>query len=204
MRAVERRANLAVVEGARSRVHHGTCPDALDQEGAPVSKPNLKLAAPRLADRESAVASDDKLELKVWLRLLTCTNLIEREVRGKLRESFGTTLPRFDLLAQLDRAPGGLTMGELSSRLMVTNGNVTALADALVGEGLVRREPHPEDRRSLRLHLAPAGKRAFDEMTPAHERWIDAIMADLSRGELAQLMALLGKLKTAARRQRRS
>src|ERR1051325_3801102 len=88
----------------------------------------------RRADRESAVVTDDRVELKVWLRLLTCANLIENRVRGRLRETFATTLPRFDLLAQLDRAPTGLTMGELSSRLMVTNGNVTALADTLVGE----------------------------------------------------------------------
>jgi DNA-binding MarR family transcriptional regulator len=156
----------------------------------------------RLADRESAVGSDDKLELKVWLRLLTCTNLIEGDVRFRLRDAFGTTLPRFDLLAQLDRAPGGLTMGELSSRLMVTNGNVTALANALVREGLVRREKQKQDRRSSRLHLSPDGKRFFDAMTPVHEAWIDGIMAGLSRAELAQLLELLGKLKRAARHSR--
>lgn len=155
------------------------------------------------ADRESAVASEDKLELKVWLRLLTCANLIEGQVRNLLRENFATTLPRFDLLAQLDRAPDGLTMGELSSRLMVTNGNVTALADALVREGLVLRQAHPSDRRSLCLRLSPEGKRVFDTMTPAHEGWIDLMMGELSRDELARLLDLLGKLKRAARRNER-
>jgi DNA-binding MarR family transcriptional regulator len=158
---------------------------------------------PARADRESAVASDDKLELKVWLRLLTCANLIEGQVRNRLRENFATTLPRFDLLAQLDRAPDGLTMGELSSRLMVTNGNVTALADALVREGLVLREAHPSDRRSLCLRLSSEGKRVFDAMTPAHEAWIDLMMGELSRDELARLLDLLGKLKRAARRNER-
>ncbi len=156
----------------------------------------------KLADRESALESDDKLELKVWLRLLTCTNLIEGDVRFRLRDAFGTTLPRFDLLAQLDRAPDGLTMGELSSRLMVTNGNVTALANALVREGLVRRERHPQDGRSSRLHLSPEGKRFFDTMTPVHEAWIDGIMAGMSRTELAQLLELLGKLKKATQHRR--
>jgi len=170
-----------------------------------VSEVRIKPVAARAtrADRESAVASDDKLELKVWLRLLTCANLIEGQVRNLLRENFATTLPRFDLLAQLDRAPDGLTMGELSSRLMVTNGNVTALADALVREGLVRREVHPSDRRSLCLHLSADGKRAFDAMTPAHEEWIDGMMGELSRDELARLLDLLGKLKRAARRNER-
>jgi DNA-binding MarR family transcriptional regulator len=152
----------------------------------------------KLADRESSVASDDKLELKVWLRLLTCANLIETGVRGKLRETFATTLPRFDLLAQLDRAPSGLTMGELSSRLMVTNGNVTALSDVLVREGLVLRERHPHDRRSLRLRLSSDGKSAFDAMTPVHEVWIDGMMAGMTRDQLAQLLDLLGTLKASA------
>lgn len=150
-------------------------------------------------DRESALMSDDKLELKLWLRLLTCSSLIQSEVRARLREAFATTLPRFDLLAQLDRASDGLTMGELSSRLMVSNGNVTGLTEALVREGLVSRLPEPDDRRSLRIRLTAAGKRAFDAMTPTHERWIDQMMAGLTRAEKAHLLALLGKLKASAR-----
>jgi DNA-binding MarR family transcriptional regulator len=151
-------------------------------------------AAP-LPDRESALASDTKLELKVWLRLLTCTTLIEREVRQSLRERFDTTIARFDLLSQLDRAPKGLTMGELSSRLMVTNGNVTGLTEALLREGLVSRAPEPDDRRSQRIRLTAAGKQFFDAMTPVHERWIDGLMAGLTRAELAQLLELHGRLK---------
>jgi DNA-binding MarR family transcriptional regulator len=150
-------------------------------------------------DRESVLLSDDKLELKLWLRLLTCSSLIEGEVRARLREAFATSLPRFDLLAQLDRAPEGLTMGELSSRLMVSNGNVTGLTDALVREGLVSREPEPEDRRSLRIRLTETGKRSFDAMTPTHEQWIDRMMAGLSRAEMAHLLELLGKLKQSVR-----
>ncbi len=161
------------------------------------------MSEPRLAsfsDRESALMRGDKLELRLWLRLLTCSNLIEREVRARLRESFGTTLPRFDLLAQLDRAPDGLTMGELSSRLMVSNGNVTGLTDALEREGLVSRAPEPDDRRSLRIRLTPSGKRAFDAITPIHEEWIDMMMNGLTRREMANLLELLGKLKRSVRR----
>ncbi len=150
-------------------------------------------------DRESALLSDDKLELKLWLRLLTCSSLIEGEVRARLRETFATSLPRFDLLAQLDRAPEGLTMGELSSRLMVSNGNITGLTDALVREGLVSRLPEPDDRRSLCIRLTEAGKRSFDAMTPTHEQWIDRMMAGLSRAEMAHLLELLGKLKQSVR-----
>ncbi|HTS92693.1 MAG TPA: MarR family transcriptional regulator [Stellaceae bacterium] len=147
------------------------------------------------SDRESALALESKLELKVWLRLLTSTTLIEHELRRRMRERFETTLARFDLLSQLDRTPRGLTMGELSSRLMVTNGNVTGLTDALVTEGLVSRATEPSDRRSLRITLTAAGKRFFDSMTPVHEEWVDALMSGLTRAEMAHLLELLGKLK---------
>jgi len=156
---------------------------------------DLKVNGESPADRESVVARGDKLELRVWLRLLTCANLIEQRVRAGLREEFDVTLPRFDVLAQLDRAPEGLSMGELSDRLMVSNGNVTGLVDRLVDEGLVTRVPSPQDRRQSRVTLAPAGKRSFDAMTPQHERWIDDLFAGLTRPEMAQLLELLAKLK---------
>ncbi|HEX9464254.1 MAG TPA: MarR family transcriptional regulator [Alphaproteobacteria bacterium] len=165
---------------------------------------DVKPAETGSADRESAVARGDKLELRVWLRLLTCSNLIETRVRAGLREEFSVTLPRFDVLAQLDRAADGLSMGELSDRLMVSNGNVTGLIDRLVEEGLVARVPSPQDRRQSRVRLTPAGKRAFDAMTPRHERWIDDLLAGLSRQDMGQLLELLAKLKhsvTAAQRQ---
>src|ERR1700704_6699339 len=89
-------------------------------------------------DRETIARADDPRALRIWLRLLTCTQLIERQVRSRLREQFSTTLPRFDLLAQLERHREGLKMNELSRLLMVTGGNVTAIVDQLEKEGLVQ------------------------------------------------------------------
>jgi len=155
-------------------------------------------ASPVAADRESAVGQADQIELRLWLRLLTCASLIERDVRARLAREFATTLPRFDVLAQLDRAPAGLTMGELSGRLMVSNGNVTPLVGRLARDGLVAREPNPDDRRRSRVRLTPAGKRAFDAMTPAHARWIEAAMRGMARADKAKLLALLGRLKLSA------
>ena len=123
-----------------------------------------RAATPNGGDFETAVTGDDRLELRVWLRLLTCCNLIERGVRRNLRDTFDTTLPRFDLLAQLDRAPEGLTMGALSRRLMVSNGNVTGLINRLVEEGLVARRAAKGDRRTQLVKLTAAGGQAFDGM----------------------------------------
>jgi len=157
----------------------------------------MAVSAVAQRDRETALTKDDRLDLRVWFRLLTCATLIERSVRQGLRGEFGITLPKFDLLAQLDRAEEGLTMGELSRRLMVTNGNVTGLIDRLVTEGLVARQPAPHDRRAQLVRLTPAGKQAFDAMIPKHQDFIAGRFQGISRAELAELHRLLGKLKTS-------
>jgi DNA-binding MarR family transcriptional regulator len=146
-------------------------------------------------DHETRVQAHDHTALKLWLRLLTCTHLIEGSVRRKLRSEFESTLPRFDLLAQLERHPQGLKMSELSQRLMVTGGNVTGLADQLEAEGWITREPVADDRRAIRLKLSPTGRRRFADMAAGHERWVISLFEALSRDEQQQLLRLLGKLK---------
>lgn len=141
--------------------------------------------------------------LRLWLRLLSCSNLVEREVRHRLRDEFDITLPRFDVLAQLDAASRdsvqGLTMSELSRRLMVTNGNLTGLIERLVQERLVSRAAAPADRRTQIVRLTKKGKAALDAMTPAHEGWIEHLFAGLSAGERAELYRTLGRLRGSVR-----
>ncbi len=155
-------------------------------------------ADPSPVDHE-VTASGRKPELRLWLRLLTCTNLIEAEIRTKLRRHFLITLPQFDLLAQLDKAPDGLSMGELSRRMMVTNGNVTGIADRLESFGMVRRARGRGDRRTQTLTLTASGRESFHRMAHAHEGWIAKMFAGLDKGDVAALMEALGKAKQSAR-----
>ncbi len=161
------------------------------------------MTLPAVRDRKPRTdpGRGEAASLRTWLRLLMCTNLVERQVRGRLRDRFDTTLPRFDVLAQLDLVSGEtvphLTMSELSRRLMVTNGNLTSLIERLVQEGLVKRVSEPGDRRTQMVSLTPAGKRAFDSMTPEHQRWIDDLFAGLSAADRRTLFELLGKLRSS-------
>jgi DNA-binding MarR family transcriptional regulator len=154
------------------------------------------MAAPaRRIDREFISRSGDHHALRIWLRLLTCTQLIERQVRSRLRGRFGTTLPRFDLLAQLERHAEGLKMNELSRLLMVTGGNVTGLTDELARDGLVSREASPGDRRAWIVRLTPKGRSAFTAMAEEHERWIRELFAGFDSEAVAALHAQLGTLR---------
>ncbi len=151
-----------------------------------------------LTDRETIARAGDHRALRVWLRLLTCTQLIERRVRSRLRERFATTLPRFDLMAQLERHREGLKMNELSRLLMVTGGNVTAIVDQLEKEGLVERLDEPADRRAFRIRLTRSGERSFAEMARAHEEWVVELFAGMTRREQEDLLKLLAKVKQHA------
>ncbi|GAC1575846.1 MAG: MarR family transcriptional regulator [Candidatus Elarobacter sp.] len=146
-------------------------------------------------DTESRATGNDHLSIRVWLRLLACTNTIETRVSTRLRETCDTTLPRFDFLSQLERSPGGLRMNEISKRMMVTGGNVTRLASQLQAEGLITRAVARDDRRASIVRLTAAGRRAFAEMARRHEAWIVAMFRGLDEAERSRLYGLLAKLK---------
>ena len=153
------------------------------------------------ADHEFRAHADQHASLRLWLRLLSCTNRVEDKIRQKLRESFGITLPRFDLMAQLERHPDGLTMGELSRRMMVTGGNITTIVDQLEKEKLVVRVVGVNDRRSFTVKLTQAGRHAFTDMAISHEAWVADMFEGLSVNQQAELHILLGAMKRNLQKQ---
>ncbi|MBS1163219.1 MAG: transcriptional regulator, MarR family [Burkholderiaceae bacterium] len=144
---------------------------------------------------EARASATDHAALRLWLRMLSCTTQVTTEIRRRLRRGFGVTLARFDYMAQLHRRPEGLKMSELSSRLMVTGGNVTGLTDELQRDGLVVRASHATDRRAWIVRLTPKGRRSFEAMARAHEEWILELLGGLDRARIAQLHGLLGELR---------
>ena len=151
-------------------------------------------------ERQDEVSSDIQLDLRTWLKLLTCTTLISGELRRQLREQFDFTLPRFDMLAQLDREPGGLRLGELSKRMMVTNGNLIGLVERLVQEGLVKRETDPQDRRAFIVRLSRAGKTKFAAYAKENERLVLSLFDEVDPKTVRALMDNLALLKASAGR----
>ena len=153
----------------------------------------------RTIDTETRALRGDHGAIRLWLRMLATNRLVETRTRRLLQERYATTLPRFDLMAQLERSPQGLRMNELSKRMMVTGGNVTGITDMLEHEGLVERVADPADRRVWRVRLTRAGRRGFTAMAEEHERWIVETFAELSEREMNAMAGLLGRLKAHVR-----
>jgi DNA-binding MarR family transcriptional regulator len=158
------------------------------------------MASMILDSETKTVESDHGDELRLWLRLLTCTTLIEGMVRSRLREKFDVTLPRFDLMAQLDRAPDGMTLSDVSKRMMVSNGNVTGLVERLVESGHLDRRTSESDRRVQVIRLTKLGRAEFRRMATEHETWIAEIFSDLAPKDVRELMRLLAKTKGSAQK----
>jgi DNA-binding MarR family transcriptional regulator len=152
-------------------------------------------AQARVLDPETRLDGADQESLRLWLRLFTCTKLIEREVDGVLKREFGSSLPRFDLLAQLDRSPGGLRMGELSARTLSSGGNITWLVAALERDGFVTRRVSREDKRAAQVKLTMAGRRQFSAMAKVHEALIAERFGALGVVDRRTLHSLLGTVK---------
>ncbi len=137
----------------------------------------------------------DKEGLRLWLRIVSCTQMVEQEIRTMLRDEHDMTLPRFELLSALDRVPEGLTMGELSRWLMVTKGNVTGIAERLSEDGLIRRQPTPTDRRSFVVTLTDKGKQAFAAMEMAYEKLLDTLFEEVTLDDSDVFAGILAKVK---------
>ena len=163
-------------------------------------QPNPSEPATDLEILAQNARTGEKTQLRLWLRMLSVTKMISQEIRRRLRAEFDATLPQFDLLAQLYREPEGLRLGELSRRTMVTNGNITGLADRLEADGLIRREALDGDRRVTVAKLTRQGREMFSEMARAHEGWLRELMADVDDDTLAEALTRLAAVKASAGR----
>ncbi|MFZ6748292.1 MarR family winged helix-turn-helix transcriptional regulator [Undibacterium sp. Ren11W] len=155
----------------------------------------MKPATDSSYDVETRLTDDHHQSLKLWLRMLSCSTMIETEVRSRLRNEFEITLPRFDLMAQLERHPEGLRMGELSQRMMVTGGNITGITDQLEQEKLVLRVADSKDRRVYGVQLTELGHATFKRMAAVHEAWIAEMFGGLSSEQKNTLFDLLSQMK---------
>jgi DNA-binding MarR family transcriptional regulator len=143
---------------------------------------------------------NSKESLRTWLRLLSCETLIEQQLRTLLRQNFAVTLPQFDVLSELERAGGPLTMSQLSQELMVSNGNVTGVIDRLEKTGFVRRERAEHDRRIQYIDLTAKGRKEFSKMAVQHERWLAEMLSGLTPADMGELQQLLLKTRQSVKK----
>jgi len=146
------------------------------------------------AKNQQAGEPISKERLRLWLKLLKASGLVEEEIRRRLRNECNWTLPRFDVMSAISRSPDGLKMSEISKLLRVSNGNITGIVDKLADEGLALRVSVQGDRRANLVRLTPKGQKLFDELAAAHEVWIDEILGGLNADDIEGMILRLDHL----------
>lgn len=159
-------------------------------------KRNTGMAKAGSSTEEHVPVGAGSAELRMWVRLLACAKIGEKQLRRRFEDEYDTTMPRFDVLAALYREPQGLRMSTLSRALLVSNGNVTVVVRQLQERGLVKSQANPADGRSAIVSLTPSGKRRFVQLAEAHHRWISELFSDVPEADKEVLVGLLGNLRT--------
>src|SRR3984885_9996489 len=118
--------------------------------------------------------------VSLWVRLLESHNVMLGEIRRRLAEA--ATMPRFDLLANLEREDGQ-TLAALSRRMLVTAGNLTGLVDRAERDGVVERRADPRDRRLSRVYLTVRGRDLVRGLLPLHAAHIAELLGALDAGD---------------------
>lgn len=149
-----------------------------------------------MPDRRHAPDTRSKNALRAWIQLTKCAKRIEAHVNRRFADAHGTSLSRFDVLANLERCEGhAAEVTGLSRMLLASQGNISRLLDRMEQDRLVRRRPSPRDGRASEVQMTRAGEALFERLARDHEAWTGSVFAPLGDGELKQLAALLGKLR---------
>ena len=118
-------------------------------------------------------------------------------VDGALRPH-GLTFARYEAMVLLTFArTGRLPMRVMGERLQLHPTSVTNIVDRLQADGLVRRTPHPTDRRATLVEITDAGSTLLERATKSVTA-IDFGLTGLTAQQETQLTELLGRVRHAA------
>jgi DNA-binding MarR family transcriptional regulator len=112
--------------------------------------------------------------------------------------TLGLSLAKLSALHHLSAAGESLPLGQLADRLSCVKSNITQLIDRLEADGLVTREPDPNDRRSRLAVMTAAGRKAFEQGTRIQQQSEQEVFGTLSDEEARQLASLMSKLGHSA------
>lgn len=133
--------------------------------------------------------------LSLWVKLSRAAATFGKKASDQIQTT-GLTQSQFGVIETLGHL-GGMTMCEISRKMLVSGGNMTVVVDNLEKQGLVERVRSKEDRRAIRISLTPAGKQVFERIFPEHAAYVTRLASALSSKEQQTLAALLKKLGLA-------
>ena len=152
------------------------------------------------SDSTPVLSSPPRAALAAWRVFFECALALPDVLDAELREAGKLSLRWYDVLVSLEDAPEGLPMTELANRILASKSGLTRVIDRMEGEGLVRRERPPGDRRVVLVQLTEGGREALEDARLVHRDGIRRHFVDLlDEQEIAQVAAVLDKVRTHVR-----
>ena len=133
----------------------------------------------------------DDYRMRAWLAMVGCFTSVERSLRRRFSSAFRASLPRYDVLTALMQFPGGLTMGQLASKLMVSKGNITGVVRRLQQTAYVKQSRLRADRRVQVVTLTAKGKELWRKMNDEYRAVIEDVLSDMSVSDTRSLTRML-------------
>ncbi|MDQ2742264.1 MAG: MarR family transcriptional regulator [Chloroflexota bacterium] len=137
--------------------------------------------------------------LQIWALFLEVHACVLRRLEADMKANEGLPLTWFDVLIQLNFAPGGqLRMHDLLPNLMLTRSGLTRRIDRMEAAALVRRTGCSDDARGVVVALTPHGRSRLQHVAPVHAQRIQTYFAQhLTDEELKTFSAVFQRVLTA-------
>ena len=130
-----------------------------------------------------------------WLVLLRTHARLWAQVEAQMRRDSGLTMPRYDVLMQLDMSGGRLGLSELASRIVLSPSGLSKLLDRMAAARLVRRESDPRDPRSTIARITPRGRSLVRKSRRRHHAWLQRAFGDaLDDRDVADLIRIMKRI----------
>lgn len=140
----------------------------------------------------------DALATECYANLIRTGDMLMGEHARRLQADFGISPTAGMVLSSVEGAGRRLTPTEIADRLIVTTASVTSLLDTLERRGLVRRRPHPDDRRRLLVEVTPDGQLVLDRLLPGMHAFEARMFEEMPEADKRRLLRLLGRVQARA------
>lgn len=120
-----------------------------------------------------------------------------RQFRQRVATAHGISIAEFDALSAVAWGEGDITPKRVAEVTNLSTGAMTAMLDRLAAAGLLQRNPHPTDRRSLVIDLTPAGEELVGEIYRSYVHAFDSVAVGRTPSEMRALIDSLGSLAVA-------
>ncbi len=136
----------------------------------------------------------DKTPLGTLLSVLMSFEVLERYLEVELRR-YDATLIRFHIMSTLFKNGGEMTPSEIAESVFREKNSITAAIDTMERQGVVRREPSPNDRRSVKVVITDKGWQEANQLNPVAQELSREVLSCIDKEQIEVLVGIMRTIR---------